>query len=69
MKSKELLVITETVGSTKELKPEVPLDIERNIKLKNETQKTDVINQSDNIIKKTSTLTRFCNVLLCNLFN
>ena len=57
MKSKELLVITETVGSTKELKPEVPLDIERNIKLKNETQKTDVINQSDNIIKKTSTLT------------
>ena len=57
MKSKELLVITETVGSTKELKSEVPLDIERNIKLKNETQKTDVINQSDNIIKKTSTLT------------
>ena len=57
MKSKELLVITETVGSTKELKSEVSLDIERNIKLKNETQKTDVINQSDNIIKKTSTLT------------
>ena len=57
MKSKELLVITETVGSTKELKSEVPLDIERNIKLKNETQKTDVINQSDNIIKKTRTLT------------
>ena len=57
MKSKELLVITETVGSTKELKSEVPLDIERNIKLKNETQKTDVINQSDSIIKKTSTLT------------
>ena len=57
MKSKELLVITETVGSTKELKSEVPLDIERNIKLKNETQKKDVINQSDNIIKKTSTLT------------
>ena len=57
MKSKELLVITETVGSTKELKSEVPLDTERNIKLKNETQKKDVINQSDNIIKKTSTLT------------
>ena len=57
MKSKKLLVITETVGSTKELKSEVPLDIERNIKLKNETQKKDVINQSDNIIKKTSTLT------------
>ena len=57
MKSKKLLVITETVGSTKELKSEVPSDIERNIKLKNETQKTDVINQSDNIIKKTSTLT------------
>ena len=57
MKSKKLLVTTETVGSTKELKSEVPLDIERNIKLKNETQKTDVINQSDNIIKKTSTLT------------
>ena len=57
MKSKELLVITETVGSTKELKSEVPLDIERNIKLKNESQKTDVINQSDNVIKKTSTLT------------
>ena len=56
MKSKELLVITEAVGSTKELKSEVPLDIERNIKLKNETQKKDVINQSDNIIKKTSTL-------------
>ena len=57
MKSKKLLVTTETVGSTKELKSEVPLDIERNIKLKNETQKKDVINQSDNIIKKTSTLT------------
>ena len=57
MKSKELLVITETFGSTKELKSEVPLDIERNIKLENETQKKDVINQSDNIIKKTSTLT------------
>ena len=57
MKSKKLLVTTETVGSTKELKSEVPLDIERNIKLKNESQKTDVINQSDNVIKKTSTLT------------
>ena len=57
MKSKKLLVTTETVGSTKELKSEVPLDIERNIKLKNETQKKDVINQSDNIIKKSSTLT------------
>ena len=57
MKSKKLPVTTETVGSTKELKSEVPLDIERNIKLKNESQKTDVINQSDNVIKKTSTLT------------
>ena len=57
------------IASYKGYKSLVSVDTETNINLKIVTQKIDVINQSHNVIKDISTLTRFCKVLLCNLFS
>ena len=65
MESTKLLV----KRKTKELKSLVSVDKETNINLKIATQETGIINKYHNVIKDTITLTRFCNVSLCNLFS
>ena len=69
MKSTKFVVTRERIYLTKELKCLVPVDAEIDINLKITSQKTDILNQSHNIIEDTITLTWLFNVFSCNLFN